>query len=86
MNENKDFLMDEPCDCDDECMKLSLDDATDEDLDRLWDEADDDEFDICASEKARKRRNCIIAGIVAGAVITILIVAIYKICKKSKKD
>ncbi len=87
MDEKKDFLAEELCDCDDECMKLSIDDATDEDLDRLWEEADEDDFDVCASEKKCDKKKCIITAVVIGAIIAITAVIVYKLCKKSdKKD
>ncbi|MBQ3195312.1 MAG: hypothetical protein IJB65_02490 [Clostridia bacterium] len=87
MEEKKDLFEEYSCDCcDDECMKLSLDEATEEDLDKLWDEADEDEFDICASEEKCNRRKCIITALVIGAIIAITAVVVYKICKRSDKN
>ena len=85
MEEKKNFLAEDFCDCDDECMKLSLDEATDEDLDRLWDEADEDDFDVCASEDKCNKKKFIIGALVIGAIIAITAVVLYKICKKSNK-
>lgn len=86
MDEKRDFLMDDACDCEDDCLNLSLDDATDEDLGRLWDEADDDDFDICASESKCDKKKCIITAIIIGAAIALTAVIIYKLLKKSKKE
>ncbi|MBQ7048570.1 MAG: hypothetical protein IJN86_06430 [Clostridia bacterium] len=86
MDEKRDFLMDDACDCEDDCLNLSLEDATDEDLSRLWDEADDDDFDICASESKCDKKKCIITAIIIGAAIALTAVIIYKLLKKSKKE
>lgn len=86
MDEKRDFLMDNTCDCEDDCLNLSLEDATDEDLSRLWDEADDDDFDICASESKCDKKKCIITAIIIGVAIALTAVIIYKLLKKSKKE
>lgn len=85
MDEKKDFLVDD-CDCLDDCMKLSIDDASEEDLDKLWEEADFDDCDVCASEKGCNKKKCILTAIAIGVIVAVAAVIIYKLCKKSKKE
>lgn len=82
MEEKKDVLVDENCDCADDLLKLSIDDG-DENIDDLWDEIDDEDAEVCNAEKCSKKKKLIIAAIalcVAAAVIAVII------CKKSKKN
>ncbi len=86
MDENKTILDFEECEDTDDCMKLSLDDELGDDLDELWDAADDEEIEECATEKckAKKKRLILIAVACVAAAVTAFI--IYKIVKNSKKS
>lgn len=84
MDKNELFLNDDSCMSDD-AAELSLDDASPEELDRLWDDADD-EFEVCASKKKCDRKKCIIGAIIAAAVIAAVGYVIYRCIKNSRKD
>lgn len=86
MEEKMDFLTEDLCDCDDECMKLSLDNTAEDDLDKLWDEADEDDFDVCTSDKSCNRKKCIILALIIGIAVAATAVIVYKLCKKSNKE
>ncbi len=84
MDENKLFLNDDLCP-DDDCVELSLDDTSPEELDQLWDDADD-EFEVCASKKAIDKKKCIIGAIIGAVVIAAIGYVIYRIVKSSRKN
>ena len=71
---------------DDGCIRLSLEDELSEDFDQLWDDTDEDELEICASKKCCDKKKCIIIAAIAGVVITIAAVVIYKLLKNRNKD
>lgn len=83
MDENKLFLDEDLC-SEDDCVELSLEDASPEELDQLWDDADD-EFEVCASKKICDKKKCIIAAIIAGVAIAVIGFIVYKVVK-SRKD
>lgn len=84
MEENKLFL-DENLNAEDDGVELSLDGTSPEELDQLWDDADD-EFEVCASKKVCDRKKCIIGAAVAAAVIAVVGYIIYRCIKASRKD
>ncbi len=85
MDERKDLFGEELCE-EEDCVSFSLDDVSDEDLDQLWDEADEDELDMCASGKCRKKKKLIIAAVAIAVIAAVTAIVVYKICKKSKSE
>lgn len=84
MDKNELFLNDDSCMSDD-AAELSLDDASPEELDRLWDDADD-EFEMCASKRKCDKKKCIIGAIIAAVVIAAVGYVVYRCIKNSRKD
>lgn len=84
MDKNELFLNDDSCMSDD-AAELSLDDASPEELDRLWGDADD-EFEVCASKRKCDKKKCIIGAIIAAVVIAAVGYVVYRCIKNSRKD
>lgn len=86
MDENNVVLGTELDDENDGCIRLSLDDDLPEDFDQLWDDTDEEELEICASKKRCDKKKCIIIAAIAGVVIAVTAVVIYKLLKNRNKD
>lgn len=64
---------------------LSLDNASPEELDQLWDDADEDEPDVCVFKKRRDRKLLIIGAVVAGILIAAAAFFTYRLAKSRRK-
>lgn len=82
VEENKLFL-DDDFSPEDDNLELSLDDTSPEELDQLWDDADD-EFEVCASKKMCDRKRCVIGALIAAAVVAFAGYFIYRCLKASR--
>ena len=70
---------------DEDCLPFTNEDAVD-DLDRLWDEADEDDYYFDEPVKFfRKRRNLII-GIVAGVALTVFAILLIRALRNREKE
>lgn len=92
MEEKELFTDDEVCagkkeaDCpEDDGADLSLDNTSPEELDQLWDDADDDEPEPCVSKKKRDRMMLIIGAVIAGITMAAAAYFTYKLVKSRKK-
>lgn len=92
MEEKELFTDDEVCagneeaDCpEDDGADLSLDNTSPEELDQLWDDADDDEPELCVSRKKRNRMMFIIGAVVAAVLMAAAAYFTYRMVKSRKK-
>jgi len=85
MDENKVVFDNELGTENDDCIKFSLDDDYTEDFDELLDDIDDEEFEVYASGKCCDKKKCIIIAAIAGVVIAVAAIVLYKVLKNRKK-